>query len=89
MRISNAKKEKISEQILSFLYSSFPKLLFTSNIAQEIARDEEFIKSLLGCLKKKKLVVEIKKNQKGVDYKRRSRWKMGDETFQAYKNFQK
>ena len=89
MRISEAKREKISEQILAFLYSSFPKPIFTSKIAHEIARDEEFVKSLLISLKKKKLVMEIKKNQDGKDYLRRLRWKLGDEIFQAYKGYQK
>ena len=89
MRISEAKKDKISEQILAFLYSSFPKLFFTSTIAREIARDEEFVKTLLDSLKKKKLIVEIRKNQNGKDYIRRSRWKLGDEVYSAYKGYQK
>ncbi len=89
MRISEVKKEKISEQILAVLYSSFPKPLFTSKIAVEIARDEEFIKRLLNNLKKKSLIVEVKKNHKGIDYLRRSRWKLGDEAYKAYKDYQK
>ena len=56
MKISEEKREKISEQILALLYSSSPRPLFTSKIAQEIARDEEFVKRLLIDLKKKKLV---------------------------------
>jgi predicted transcriptional regulator with HTH domain len=89
MRISEVKKNKISEQILAFLFSNFPKLFFTAQIAREIARDEEFIKNLLKSLTKKNLIVEVKKNHKGVDYLRRSRWRLGDETFKAYKNYQK
>lgn len=89
MRISEAKKEKISEQILAFMYSLFPRPAFTSKIAQEIARDEEFVKKLLDSLKKKNLVVEIKKNQNGKEYLRRSRWKLGDEIFKVYKGYQK
>ena len=85
MKISKEKREKISEQILALLYSVTPKPLFTLYVAQEIARDEEFIKKLLLELKKKKLVVEIKKNPKGVQYIRRSRWKLSDATYKAYK----
>ena len=85
MKISEKKKEKISEQILAFLYSISPKLLFTSEIAQEIARDEEFVKMLLLGLNKKNLVVEIKKNPKGIPYIRRSRWKISDAAYRAYK----
>ncbi|MEK6842457.1 MAG: hypothetical protein AABX84_01465 [Nanoarchaeota archaeon] len=89
MRISEAKKEKISEQILALLYSSFPKSLFTSEIAKEIARDEEFIKNLLNILRKKNLINEVKKNPKGISYLRRVRWKLGDEAYKAYKGYQK
>ena len=78
MKISNKKRDKIQEQILGLLYSIAPKSLFTSHIAQEVARDEEFTKKLLSELKKKKLVVEINKNSKGIPYIRRSRWKISD-----------
>jgi hypothetical protein len=89
MRISNEKKEKIYEQILALLYSVSPKPLFTLNIAKEIARDEEFIKSLLLELKRKELIIEIKKNPQGTVYLKRSRWKLTDEAYQVYKNHQK
>ena len=88
MKISSQKKEKISEQILAFLYSASPRPLFTVDIAREIARDEEFVKKLLLDLKTKKLVVEIKKNPKGIIYIRRSRWKISDAVYQAYHNSQ-
>ena len=88
MKISEKKREKISEQILLTLYSISPKPLFTSNIAQEIARDEEFTKKLLSELSKKNLVIEIKKNPKGIPYLKRSRWKISDAAYQAYKSHQ-
>jgi hypothetical protein len=88
MKISQIKKDKISEQILAVLFSKFPQLLFTSQIASEIARDEEFTKKLLFDLNKKKLIIEVKKNPKGISYLKRSRWKMEDNTFQKYKNYQ-
>jgi len=88
MKISNKKKEKIFEQILSLLYSVNPKPLFTAHIAQEIARDEEFIKKLLLELKSKNLIIEIKKNSKGTLYIRRSRWRLSDSVYKAYKDSQ-
>ena len=88
MKISNKKREKISEQILAYLYSINPKPSFTAHIAREIARDEEFTKKLLIELKKKKLVTEIKKSPKGVDYMRRSRWKLTDKAYEIYKKSQ-
>lgn len=88
MRISNSKKEKIFEQILLTLYLKSPNPLFTSEIAQEIARDEEFIKKLLKELKSKNLINEVKKNPQGIPYIRRSRWVMNDNTYKIYKNKQ-
>ena len=88
MRISDKKREKIYEQILAFLYSVSPKPLFTLNIAQEIARDEEFVKILLLELKKKDLVIEIRKNPQGLPYSKRSRWKLSDSAYRAYKTHQ-
>lgn len=88
MRISEKKREKISEQILAYLYYVNPKPIFTVHIAQEIARDEEFIKKLLLELKKKKLVIEIKKNPKGVEYIRRARWKLSEKAYKAYRQRQ-
>ena len=88
MRISEKKKEKIFEQILAYLYSINPKPSFTLHIAQEIARDEEFVKKMLLELKKRTLVVEIKKNPKGIDYTRRSRWRLSDKSYEIYKQNQ-
>ena len=85
MKISKIKIEKISEQILALLYSSSLKTLFTSQIAFEIARDEEFTKKILINLKNKGIVKEIKKNPKGIKYLKRSRWQLSDETYKIYR----
>jgi DNA-binding IscR family transcriptional regulator len=89
MKISPEKKEKISEQILAYLFSMSPQPAFTNNIAKELARDEEFIKKLLSSLKNKNLVKEIKKNSQGINYLRRSRWTLTDKAYTAYKNLNK
>jgi hypothetical protein len=88
MYISKEKKEKISEQILAHLYLNNPKPIFTFHIAKEIARDEEFVKKLLKELKKKDLVLEITKNSQGVNYLKRSRWKLSDKAYLSYKQKQ-
>ena len=85
MKISKEKRKKISEHILSFLYFNTPRPFFTSSIAKEIARDEEFVKKLLLELKNKNLIVEVKRNPKGKPYKKRSRWKLSDAAYNAYK----
>ena len=87
--ISKEKKEKISEQILHYLYATNPQPKFTSEIAKEIARDEEFTKYLLIELKSKSLVTEINKNQKGLDYTRRQRWLLSPAAYEIYSKHQR
>ena len=88
MKLSQEKKDKISEQILVFLYSINPRSVFTSHLAKELARDEDFVKKLLRDLNKKGLVVEINKNPEGSPYLRRARWKISDAVFQVYQKYQ-
>jgi len=86
--ISKQKIEKISEQIIFVLYSVFPKQIFTSDIAKEVARDEEFTKKLLKELEKKELIIKINKNPKGLRYSRRLRWRISNKAHNIYKNHQ-
>ncbi len=86
--ISKEKKEKIQEQILSFLYGSFPKQIFTSDISHELARDEEFIKKLILDLEKKQLVTRVSKNSEGIEYTRRIRWRISNKAYEIYKKSQ-
>lgn len=87
-RISNEKKQKIEEQILYYLFSVFPKQIFTSDVARELARDEEFIKSLLLDLEKKGLVVKINQNSSGLKYLRRLRWRISNKAHEIYSKHQ-
>ena len=89
MKISKKKQEKISEQILAMLYTGAPKSFFTSQIAQELARDEEFIKKIILELKKKGLIVEINKNTRGLQYLKRQRWAISDLAYAAYQKHQR
>ena len=84
MKLSQEKRDKISEQILSFLYHIFPKQPFTAEIAREIARDEEFIKKLLFELKEKGLVIVIRKGKKGLIFTRRIRWRLSNKVYDVY-----
>lgn len=85
MKLSQEKRDKIAEQILSVLYHSFPKQLFTLKIANEIARDKEFTKEILQELWNKNLVVPIKKNPKGALFSRRIKWRLSNKAYDAYK----
>ncbi len=86
--ISNPKKQKIAEQILHYLFSIAPEAVHTATISKEIARDEEFTKYLLIDLKSKNLIASISKNTKGKNYLKRQRWRLTDQAFQVYKNYQ-
>ena len=83
-RISNVKIERISEQILSYLYGVFPRLVFTVDVARELARDEEFVKRLLLGMEKKGLVVRVGKNSKGEIYLKRMRWRISNRAHEVY-----
>ncbi len=87
-QISKEKKEKIQEQVLHHLFSIFPKQIFTSDIAREMARDEEFIKVLLVDLEKKDLIVRISKNSDGKIYSRRIRWRLSNKAQEIYSKHQ-
>ena len=84
MRLSQDKKDRITEQILSYLSHSFPKQPFTAEIARELARDEEFIKKLLFDLKEKKLILSIKRNSKGQIFTRRIKWRLTNKVYNVY-----
>jgi predicted transcriptional regulator with HTH domain len=83
-KISQQKKDKISEQILHYLFSVSPEAKFTADIAREVARDEEFTKSILQDLKSKTLVTEVNKNPLGTNYLKRQRWILSSKTFEFY-----
>ncbi|MBS3071355.1 hypothetical protein J4408_00015 [Candidatus Pacearchaeota archaeon] len=87
-KISEEKKKKVQEHILHYLFSVSPQALYTSDIAKEIARDEEFTKFLLLSLKDKNLVTEVKKNASGKDYIKRQRWIISSQAFAAYSKHQ-
>jgi prolyl-tRNA editing enzyme YbaK/EbsC (Cys-tRNA(Pro) deacylase) len=87
-QISQVKKEKISEQILAHLFNNSPNTIFTAQIAREIARDEEFTKTLLQDLEKNKLVVKVTKSPNGADYTRRQRWRLSNTVYEAYSKHQ-
>jgi len=88
MKISKEKRDKISEQILGVLFTSFPNALFTAQVARDIARDEEFTKTLLKELWHKNLVTPIKKNPKGVTFSKRIKWRISNKAYAAYKQHQ-
>ena len=88
-QISKEKKDRISEQILHYLFSVSPELKFTAEIARNLARDEEFTKAILQDLKLKNLIVEVNKSSSGIDYLKRQRWRLSSEVYNIYSKHQK
>ena len=74
VKLSNKTITLLKDDIISILYESQLKPLLTKEIALELRRDKEFTKYLLKELKQQGILVEIKKNNKGKDYIKRSRW---------------
>lgn len=87
-KLSKEKRDKISEQILNYLFTISPEPKFTVDIADTIIRDEEFTKSLLLELERKKLIVQVNKNKNGINYLRRQRWRLSNQAFDVYKKHQ-
>ncbi|MEK6904478.1 MAG: hypothetical protein AABW87_02690 [Nanoarchaeota archaeon] len=83
-KISEQKKAKIKEDILSFLYEINPKAMFTKEVAEAVIRDEEFTKNLLLELKRDNLVNEVDISEKGKKFLLRRRWQLTKGAFDAY-----
>lgn len=87
-QLSQRKRDKITEQILHFLFTIAPESRFTAEISVEIARDEEFTLSLLRELEKKNLVISLDKNKDGLIYLKRRRWRLSNEVYKIYRERQ-
>jgi hypothetical protein len=87
-RISKSKQDKIKEAILLLLFQNSPKSLFTAKISQELARDEEYVKKILLKMETESMILSVKKNPEGIDYKRRLRWNLSEKVYNVYKNAQ-
>ena len=59
-------------------------MVFTVDVARELARDEEFVKRLLLDLEAKGMVVGVRKNSSGEDYKIRIRWRVSNRVHEVY-----
>lgn len=85
-QISQKKIDKIEEVILALLYENPAKPLYTSEIAEEIIRDEEFTLKLLIDLNKKELIELIDKNSDGKKLLKRKKWLLKPQVYSTYKS---
>jgi len=80
-KISQKKVDKIKSDILALLYEVNLKPLYTIQIANEIARDDEFVLRLLRGMEQDSLVKQANKGS-------RRRWKMTDKAYGKYLDLQ-
>lgn len=84
-KISQKKIEKIKEDILSALFEAGMRGMFTKQISDEIARNDEFVLRLLKNLEKQNVVKQIKRTKKGAEFIRRKQWVFTDKAYETYK----
>ena len=84
VKLSNQLINLIKDDIITFLYNNQLKSYFTSNIAKEIRRDNEFALKLLLELKEQGFVEHIKKNKQGRQYLARIKWRIPPNVITAY-----
>jgi len=84
-KISDKKIQRIKEEILSLLYENPAKPLYTSYIAEEMIRDEEFILRVLEELNKEGLIDKIQSNTNGKQYLARKKWTLQPKVYSQYK----
>jgi hypothetical protein len=86
VKLSSKTITFLKDDIISIIYEHQLNPLLTIEIAEELRRDKEFTKSLLEELKKQDVLVEIKKNNKGKEYIKRSRWAINPEVLNKFQN---
>ena len=85
-QISKKKVDKIKEDVLSVLFEAGLRGMFTKQISDEIARNDEFILKLLLDMEKQNVVKQIRNTKKGAQFIRRKQWTMTDKAYETYKN---
>lgn len=75
-RVSNKTFNKVAESVLAFLNERYPEPLTCREVAEEMARDNEFIKRVLEFLEKQGLIQQIYKSSEGRDYLRWTKWQL-------------
>ena len=81
-KISCEKEKKIKEDILRELYDCYPGMLWTYSVAENIARDEEFVLRLLRGLAEDKVVIVREESGK---FRVKRKWGLSEEVYGKYK----
>ena len=84
VKLSEKTTKLLKDDILSILYEKPLEAMYTNQIAIELRRDKEFVKSLLLEMKKEGHVDEISKNKRGHSYQTRKRWRISKRLLEQF-----
>ena len=86
VKLSSRILNLLKDDIISILYENNLNPLLTIEISNELRRDKEFTRRLLNELKEQGIITEIKKNNKGKNYLKRSKWAINKEVLNKFQN---
>lgn len=84
-KISKKNIKKIEEDVLRIVFDAGLAGIFTFKIAEELARDDEFVLRILKGLEKNEIIRQVKKSGKGHEYYRKRKWVMTTNAYEKYK----
>ena len=84
-RISQNTRHRIAEQVLGLLLDNYPIPMTTREVAHELVRDKEFVRSLLEMLRGHGMVRTWGKKS-GTAYSRWLKWSLTDEAKKKLEN---
>jgi len=73
-RVSPRTFGKVAEAALAFLNEKYPEALTCREVAEELARDNEFVAKVLFFLKDKGLAMQVTASPRGREYVRWTKW---------------
>ena len=79
-------KKNYNMEKVYIVYENNLNPLLTIEISNELRRDKEFTRRLLNELKEQGIITEIKKNNKGKNYLKRSKWAINQEVLNKFQN---
>jgi len=79
-RISQRTFGKVAESALAFLNERYPEAVTCREVAEELARDNEFVAKVLFFLKEKGLAMQVTASPRGRDYVRWTKWTLTPST---------
>ena len=83
-KTSTQTLKNVQEDVLRALYEAHPLPQTTHDLADALARDEEYILKATEQLAGQNLIYRVEKNARGTAYKRRKPWALTPEALAKY-----